>query len=110
MNQLLVVKHLAQSEAKEEAWHEIMISALRVALRIKATANARSSRHLIGKAATAQPNVAAVAALEACKGAHVPMHVSDLLQKWASKFKKNPEHGLAADDELRERGLGQRRE
>jgi len=94
MNQLLAVKHLAQSEAKEEAWHEIMILALRAALRIKdvdkATANARSSRHLIGKAATAQPNVAAVAALEACKGAHVPMHVSDLLQKWASKFKKIP--------------------
>ena len=89
MNQLLAVKHLAQSESKEEAWHEIMILALRVALRIKATANARSCRHLISKAATAQPKVAAVAALEACKGAHVPMHVADLLQKWESKFKKS---------------------
>ena len=46
--QLLAVKHLAQSEAKEEEWHEIMILALRAALRIKdvdkSTADARSVR------------------------------------------------------------------
>ena len=34
----------------------------------------------------ARPNAVAIAALEACKGASIPLHVSSFLQKWAAKY------------------------
>ena len=52
----------------------------------KATPRAKSLRHLINRAIFSSPATAAIAAVETCRGTHVPLHVSELLEKWAVKY------------------------
>ena len=89
-SQIAAAKFLADSPQKGDTWHFIAVAAIQAAICIphvlRGSARAKSIRHLISRAIYSSPDTVVIAAVNACKGAQVPLHVSELLEKWATKY------------------------
>ena len=95
MSQTAAARFLSDSVQSGERWQFITIAAIQAASVIsqeqRATPRAKSLRHLIDRAILCSPATAVIAAVETCRGARVPLHVSQLLEKWALKYTSSGE-------------------
>ena len=85
LSQTAAARFLSDSVQSGERWQFITIAAIQAASVIsqeqRATPRAKSLRHLIDRAILCSPATAVIAAVETCRGARVPLHVSQLLEK-----------------------------
>jgi exonuclease III len=89
-SQTTAAKYLSESKQSDEMWHNIMISALTTAKDIlqtaKSTSRAKSFRNLINRSIAASPKSSCRAIIHVFETAVAPAHVSELIEKWATKF------------------------
>ena len=75
---------LSESKQSEEMWHNIMIAALSVVKDI--LQDSKSFRNLINRSIAMSPTASCSAILNVFEKSQAPLHVSVLIEKWATKF------------------------